>query len=1045
MGLVPYRTDDDTRAWLETFRVDGKIHPNLVLRIATDTNYILNQNIPLPAYAGKGPINTKGVMNNALPGMRIPHVQNWTVQETIDNPVATASFEVLNVLQVSPISATMVGTLSSEPHSTTIERTYVADGRGVVVHRDGDIDITNSVDDEGIQFREGNVKYRTFESQWFDVDDASQFPDASIPDDVDGRDVELTYPDFFGAADAHGSYFVLIDQEVVRISHRDGNRFYILPGGRAQANLLQRHTDAQVRLLSFGPDTGDYAGWGYLTLDDFKPYKNILRPGTCLVSYEGYGNFPSQLSHDFSSTRNYQFTGYWFVKGLENSLGEDGIPRLRVDLVGPGELLNKQKITPDLVQRIRTQFGQWRVNGQTIWGAAGHKRDIPGDWVDYNSWDPTLKDSYPLKIKTEFAQHKEFLEHMRETRDGLECPTCMAERKEWLKNHPDPEQLAKQWENMPDGAEKDKLKQRIWNLSMLQQRAIGRHVYKQSIRVLREPAGPIKTYIRLMGTMAAAAWDHPAYGTQAAQHFTKIPNELFDNIRRIDTGLVYNGQVDFDLLSKNKYDWTSPTYKDKSVIGRRAEITCPFESTYDKAPFLQPMIDLAEVNGNKFWIDRRGRPVFMPADVPLRPFGDKSSEKFEYFLKYGGSISAYSHSLNPEAVITQAWVTAVTAFDSTFTVSSGGTGWSGTKRIIHSPLAGNKEGLALTSGVQQVETISMENQVLGLDWNTEPANWGIQQKIVGTMDEQGDISYSDAPNSQDRTMVLNAKPALFDGSPRLSKGTKYKNETRRVQRTINFFLIRQYLPPVVFNGKSYFTIHEDGNFGELTERALEDLQNYLLNNMPEELRPTAPAELEDERDDKEYRRVTFEWIRRWLNQADDYIQTDIWWYAAQGRTWEEYVGAITGVRVPMLRNKGVKRKRRTSKYSIEEPLYTIDDKGMQREVEQWHKNFVKSAVNVGNRLVDDSINQASVRSISVNHADPRIQPGDILWCEIPGYLTGTDHFGRSRAPFSNGIYVTSIQRTMDLVNGTYNGSYSGYRYRGDFGISRAAGTGGFDF
>lgn len=1048
MAKVPYRIDDDTRAWLENYRENDMVKPNLVLRIATDTNYIMNQNISLPAYPGKGSVNTKAIMNNALPGMRIPHIQNWSVQEQSDNPVSTASFEIINALQISPIVGRLATPLDNEQHSRIIKRTYVANSFGVVVPEDGNYDISTRVDQDGYPFKEGDVKYRTFYETTFDLEDASAFPDPSIPNDDDGKDVELTFPQFMGGADAHGSYYVLIDQEVIRVSKKAGNTFYILPGGRGQAGLIQSHTlGAEVRALGFGPDTGRWAGFGYLTIDDFRPYKNLLRPGTGLVSYEGYGEFPSQLVHDFDANRNYQFTGYWFVKGLEASLGEDGIPRLRVDLVGPGELLNKQKITPDLVQRIKTQFGQWRVNGQTIWGASGHNRNIPGDWVDYNSWDPMQRDSYPLKIKTEFAQHKEFLEHMRESQSGLECPACMAERKEWLRTHEDPEVLTKQWENMPAGAAKEKLKQRIWDLSLLQARAVGRHIYKQSIRVLREEAGPIKTYIRLMATMAAAAWDHPAYGTDAAQHFSKIPNKLFDNLRKLDTGLIYNGQVDFDLARKGKYDWTTPTYDDKRVIGKRSELTCPFESTYDKAPFLQPMMDLAEINGNKFWVDRQGRPVFMPPSVPFRPLGNKSWEKYQYFLKYGGSISAYSHSLNTETIVTQAWVTATTAFDSTFTIASGGTGWtSGGKRIIHSPLAGNKEGLALTSGVQQVETISMDNQVLGLEWNTQPANWGIQQKIVGSLDTDGDISYSTDPDARDKTSVLNAKPALFDGSPTVSKGSKYKDATKRIQKTINFFLVRQYLSPVVYKGKEYWTIEPDGEFGELTERALDDLQKYLITNMVVGDRPTTLASMQAERDGKYYGRNTYLWVKTWLDAADDYIKTDIWWYATQGRTWEEYVGAITGINVPVLTNKGVKRKRRTTKYSIEEPLYTIDDKGLQREVEQWHKNFVKSAVNVGNRMVDDSINQASVRSITVNFADPRIQPGDILWCEIPGFLTTTDHFGRNRPPFSNGVWVMSTQRTMDLNNGTYTGSYSGYRYRGDFGITQPLGdvVTGFD-
>src|SRR5205085_833875 len=130
-----------------------------------------------------------------------------------------------------------------------------------------------------------------------------------------------------------------IDQEVVQVSMLAGNSYQILPGGRAVNGYLQAHDPgAKVTLLGMGPtDRGKYAAFGYLTPDDFKPYKSLLGPGTCITSYEGYGEPPTVLKHFPDPSDNYAFTGYWFVKGLETSLDENMQPKLRVDLVGAGE------------------------------------------------------------------------------------------------------------------------------------------------------------------------------------------------------------------------------------------------------------------------------------------------------------------------------------------------------------------------------------------------------------------------------------------------------------------------------------------------------------------------------------------------------------------------------------------------------------------------------------------------------------------------------------------------------------------------------------
>lgn len=1027
----PYARSDSTRNWIESLgREDGKIKPSLVIRTATDTNYLLNRKMVL---YGDNPTltNSNAVMNLAMPGQRIPGIQNWQVQESADSPVATASFEVINALPISTVEGVLQNGLSAEIHSPHIRTTHVLNSLFVV----RPVNNNNSVESQedpitGYGYREDNVKYREFYSQTFvlNAGDGAKFPQPEVRFDDDGKDAALTYPGYV-SPNGSGNYYVLIDDEVIRVSKKDGDIFYVMPGGRGVNGIIQPHgPGARVRLLGLGPLTPEHAAFGYLAPDDFKPQRNVLRPGTCLVSYEGYGKLPASLSHTPSQQDNYAFTGYWFVRGLESSLGEDMIPRVRVDLVGAGDILQRQKITPDLVQRIRTQFGQWRVGENqedidTIWGAAGHTRQIPGDWVDYNNWDPTLRDSYPLKIKTEFAQHKEFFDHMHDTNMGLDCDLCMQERKEWVRAHEnvDLEEMRRRHDNMEDSdPEKGKLAQRISDLDFQSTRAIGRHIYKQSIRVMQDEGGPILTYIRLIATMAAAAWDHPAYGTEISQMFSKIPNELYDNMRDVYTGLVFNGQIDFSALDTVQ-DWTKATYDDRQILGRRKPVTCPFESTYDKSSFYEPMTDLADVNGSVFWINRRGQPVFVPKDFPFRPPG----ENYQWFLSYGGSISAYSHSLNADAVVTQCWVSAKTAFDTEFTIAAGGTGFSPEgRKILFSPIAGNKDGLALTAGVQQVETVSMENQTLGLDWNTKVENWGLVQELSGS------------PGDESRDIIVNALPAFYDGSPEVGRGSSRKSAVERVQKLVNFFLIRRYISPIArSDGKSFYTIYENGDFAELTEKGVVDIQTYLINNVPADQRPTPLEDIQGERSRKNYGRATYLWAKTWLTEiGEHYIKYDIWWYVQNGRDWREYVGAITGIHVPLRRNSDVIRTKRTSRNSLEIPLYNIDDKGLQEAVSEWHKNFAKSAINVGNRIVDDSINKATVRSISVSMADPRIQPGDVIWSEVPGHLTALDQFGRQKAPFRNGIFVTSVSRQYDYQTGTYQGTYSGYRYLGQFGV-----------
>lgn len=1046
-GRVPYPKNDTTRSWVETVgRQNGLLKPQILLRIATDTHYVLNHN-NVQLY-GDTPRRgqTKSMMNVALPGQRIPGIYNWNVTENIDQVTQAGSFEALNTHLVSTYQTTLTTALDGGVHNLTLKATWAQDSLFVVekatgtgTTRPGNNNITKYKDSQGYYFREENVMFRLFNDQQFTTASSTGFPDPAIPQD-DDNDVpnDANWPSSTTGA---GSYYIQIDDEVVRVVAKSGNTFNIPPGGRAVNGVLQAHAiGAPVKLLNFGPFTGEWVGMGYMNVDDFNPQKAILRPGTCLVSYEGWGDIQGPLTHLFNPGKNYVFTGYWFVVGIEPSLSDDGTPRVRVDLESAGHMFETQKITPHLLQRIKTQYGQWRIGekNQTIWGSAGHSRDIPGDWVDYSAWNPDLPGAYPMKINIELAQHKEFMEHMNSTNMGLDCEFCQQERKDWLKTHENPDTLARKVAAMAPGVARTKLADRQAELALLEAKAIGRHIYKESIRVMNAEAGPIKTYLRLVSTIAAAAWDHPAYGTELAQRFTKIPSKLFDNIRNMSTGLVYNGQLDFSLDNSDAdYEFSRPTYQDVRIISRRRPLTCPFSSTYDKAPFSQPMKDLADVNGATFWVNREGYPVFVPRLFPLRPSGKGfrdlakaipyPSERNEWFMYYGGSIASYSHSLNSSAVITQCIVTGTDAFQNAnpVTVYAGGTGFSGNDRITYSPLAGNKEGLALTSGVQQTETTSLDNQVLGLDWNTKPETWGLKQEI------------------SNNTVVLNALPPLYDGSPSKTQGDKGKAVVR-IKLIVNFFLERGYMAPFFMGSLYVYALDaNDDRYTAKTKEGVRQLQLYLLTKSTDPGMTGLPALTAN----GTYNRTTYLWITRWLSIAKHYIRFDIFWYIMAGLTWDHYVAAITGVPVPFRKTSGAKNPVQGGDFQVETPKWIIDDKGMQQEVSKWHKTFAQSMVNVGNRVVDDSINKATARSINCNIADPRIQPGDVIWCEVPGFLGSRNTQGENRPPFTNGIYVNSITRSMDLTAGTYTASYSGYRFRGVFddGLSTSAVNSGYDF
>lgn len=1017
-GRSPYIQEDSTRAWAEQYRdQNGMIAPQLVLRLGTDSNWIHNTSKSLPAYGGVR--KTKSIMNCGLPGLNIPGLLNWQVDESHENETASASFEMVNALPLSVVNTTLSSALSGEYYSDVIVDSYVSNSVGVTEKVSGNVDVETKFDFDGYRFREANLEYRQFDYQAAALTTAADFPNPAVPDDADNDIPDSSF--WPSSASGVGSYFVLIGDEVVRVAKKSGNQLYIPPGGRALNGVLSAHpAGEQVTLLGFGPFAGEYVGHGMFAVNDYKPYQAMFRPGTCVTSYEGYGKIKAPLVHSFLYDRNYQFTGYWFVKTVEDSIDDSGVPRLKVTLNGVQDLVSRQKITVDIVQRIKNRFDQWHISkngtslGQPIFGAASHNREIPGDWVDYNSWDPTLKDSYPLKIKTEIAQHKEFYDHMADTELGKRCVVCRQELKAWMKRTG----------HKPKGA--------YVNVS---QKSVGRHIYKQSIRVQH----PIQTYIRLMLTMCMATWDHPPQGVDLAQKFTKIPNSLYNNIRNVGTGLIYNGQLDFELASNQQnFDWTKASYDSMKVVSLRRDIACPFESSYDNVPFAQPMRDLADVNDMHFWINRRGYPVFVPKQFKLRPSGfgyqdldqgnsypkegpGGQSVGGEWFLSYGGAITNYNHSIDSDSIITQCWVTGTTGFDSTFTVASAGTGFSNSgEKLIFGPVSGNRDGLMLTGGVQQLDTISMDNVILGLEWNVKPEAWGVTGETPS-----GDIRQ------------LEAKPLLYDGVPQQSRDNTPKQNVnpqaiRRIQQAINFLLERRYIAPIQHNNKWFYQIAVDGNFGDVTHLGVVKLQNLVFPPDP------SPA-------NGIYNRNTYEHLRDWFALNNHYLKFDIFWYVQNGKTWEEYVAALTGVHVP-LKASGQKQTKGVGGLNSLIPKWVINDRGLQKNVEVWQKRFVQDAINVGNRRVDDSVNKSCQRTIQSNIADPRIQPGDIIWANVPGHSVDTTLDGGRKPPFSNGIYVASVSRQMDLQANTYSATYTGYRYIANLGLGGKSGiNGGYDF
>lgn len=102
-------------------------------------------------------------------------------------------------------------------------------------------------------------------------------------------------------------------------------------------------------------------------------------------------------------------------------------------------------------------------------------------------------------------------------------------------------------------------------------------------------------------------------------------------------------------------------------------------------------------------------------------------------------------------------------------------------------------------------------------------------------------------------------------------------------------------------------------------------------------------------------------------------------------------------------------------------------------MKHWQEQFFTQMLNLSGTMVEDSVNKASVRTITTTVADPRICVGDVIYADIPGHIQQKD-INDSVISLSNpnsggGTYITQLSRSMDLTVGTYTASYSGYRYK----------------
>lgn len=1106
IGKSPY-VADDTRAWADSYRFNNKLKPAFVLRTATDSNYVNNQVIGLPAYGGKK-VFCQAISNINPPGMRLVGCLNWQVTESLDNITQTASLTCLDAFAQSRITTTATnylvgsgtpqglnrgyntsGNIVNGPTGTVtaasrygsnimpqqwfsnkIRYSWVMNGIGVTQQLVGDLPISAFTDptlannDPGFtrQYQEGNLNFRQFEPEIIQVASLSTFPDPAVPaGEAEGFN-EWWNVDTTGSLSGVGGYFILVDQEIMLVTRIDraNNFIFVIPGGRGVAGQITSHSvGATVTLLGFPPYTGQWAGFGYLMPQDYKVNQSIMRPGTCWVSYEGYGNpgqyvgtGPQGLSKTFNRANNMNFTGYWFAQSPQITLDNTGVPQLTITFQSAGYLLSEQKIDPNNIQRSSNMFYSW---SKATFDAIGYTRSVPGDWYDFNSWDPTLPGAYPLTISTEFAQNQAFFNHMQDTNNGETCEFCQAEWLQYVLNHEN---------GQPTG-------------SIAESRVVGKHIYFESIRVFnlggQFNAGPIKTFGRLMHALAMAAWDNPQPGNALGTRWTKLPNQLFDNMVNFINGRVWNGQAAYAIDGGSRgYDWSNEPSSDLGVYGLRKPLKSPFTSQYDRQPWSQPMQDLADLNRMTYSISREGYPIFSPLNKKLRglpspwlhyypgytgpitQFGnfinaqgaetaDLDIGLGEWHLAYGGSIDSYTHTIDPTSVLTIVYVSCQTAFgdEITFTIPAAGTGIQintsqdvNTSETIvqYSNVVGNKEGLQLTSGAQQTDAVSLDNILLGLDWNTQPATWGM------TVSRSGD-----------GFLQIDAQPPMPnpDGLKLYFESNEAKTHPRivkNIQKCLNFFIERRYIGAPTYDqyGTVFYVtgfMNEDGSFtgksGLALQNAIHQLQDFL-NGQPNINMSKVSGKYVFTRagingikvagdDPGVWGQSTYQATQAWINSSSNFIKTDVWWYVQNGLPWDQYVSSIVGLNIPQIPSN-------SSGTDGSGTQWQIDQTALATEAQDWMKQFFQDAINYGNSIVDDSINKATQKVINTNLADPRIQLGDVIWADVPGYLSANNVFGNSVVPFLNGVYITGITRSLDLQQGTYTGSYSGYRYRGNF-------------
>lgn len=1089
---------DDTRNWADTYRINGRLKPGLSVRAATDSNYINGMSVALPAYGGTT-VFANAICNILSPGQRIPGLLSWSVTESLSNITQTAQLEVLDALPISSTSAKITGFAVGTPSlqgapstitpvnympaqwcSTTIRYQWVQNGSGISTQLVGNHPISMFYDptlagNPYVQtFQEQNLQYRVFEPEIIVVDNISAFPNPMVPYTERDSAGGTTFNEWWdvggfgdGAQMPVGAYYVLVDGiEVMRITKIDyaNNYLYVIPGGRGAAGTITEHlVGGAVQLLGFKPFTGKWTALGYLMPQDFRTYQSPMRSGACFCSYEGYGDpgmyvgaGATGLSKTFNRANNMCFTGYWFVTSPQATVDDTGTPKLSVTLQSAGYVVNEQQINIDTIQRSQAVLGNWAT---TVFDEIGYTRAVPGSWLDYAQWDPSLPGSYPLGIMTEYGQNEAFFQHMQDSNMGTTCQECQNEYLDYIAQHEHGQATG----------------------SIAETRAVGKHVYQESIQVYNNGgtfnAGPLKTFGRLMTAMAIGSWDNPLEGNSLGTRWTKMPNALFNNMLNWTNGRVWNGQLGFEFSSEtDSYDFSNQTHTDEFVYGLRVALKCPFQVTYDQQPWSQPGLDLASMNHMTYNFTREGYPIFIPVGKILRglpnpannaalgtntPTGwftdnygnetcDMDVGHGNWHLAYGGSIDQYTHTIDPTGIYTLVYVSCQTAFGNEvqFTVPAAGTGIKPTqafneqtneKLVWYSGKVGNKEGLQMTSGVQQTDSVTIDNLLLGLDWNTKPASWGLTLT-------------RDANNN----LQVDAQPPCPDPAPHLyyfnsPDSNRHPNTVQKIQKFVNFMIERRYIGPAVTDALGHivynYQIVESKVFDEPTAAGVIGVQQFMAqadngvntSQWPTTFqRDTSGAQpryifkmpnpnggyqgYEYIDNEGQWGEATYQACHYWLQNNKEFIMTDVWWYVQNGLSWDQYVAAIVGLPIPQYQDAATDGK------------WAIDQIALDSEIEQWMKQYFKDAVNYGNSVVDDSINQATQKVIQTNFADPRIQMGDVIWAEVPGYMSNANRFGTSGNSSNtlNGIYVTDISRTMDLQNGTYSATYQGYRYAGNF-------------